>query len=187
MTVEAPDGASVGLVVVADDPQDEQKSDWTFMTYGRVPAVRVRVPAEVATSHSSVVRRRARPAMLPRARRAVLRRPHGLTPQRRSRSPVGRASAVLVIDWTPGTSQRLHMRGTSKYGVKPGMLIVDDDAYAVGRHGTSTLRVSSRCPMALERPHGDVPDLRDDVLGQVGQATPTKRDAVLVQYFASKS
>lgn len=53
VTVEAPDGTSVDWVVVADDPQDEQGSDWTFTTYGRVPAVEVRVPAEVATSHSS--------------------------------------------------------------------------------------------------------------------------------------
>ena len=40
-------------MVVADDPADEQGSDWTFTTYGRVPAVEVRVPAEVATTHSS--------------------------------------------------------------------------------------------------------------------------------------
>lgn len=53
VTVEAPDGTSVDWVVVADDPQDEQGSDWTFTTYGRVPAVEVRVPAEVASTHSS--------------------------------------------------------------------------------------------------------------------------------------
>ncbi|MDC7121150.1 DUF3515 domain-containing protein [Cellulomonas fimi] len=53
VTVEAPDGTSVDWVVVADDPADEQGSDWTFTTYGRVPAVEVRVPAEVAATTSS--------------------------------------------------------------------------------------------------------------------------------------
>lgn len=53
VTVEAPDGTSVDWVVVADDPADEQASDWTFTTYGRVPAVEVRVPADVASARST--------------------------------------------------------------------------------------------------------------------------------------
>lgn len=53
VTVESPDGTSVDWVVVADDPQDELGTDWTFTTYGRVPAVEVRVPAEVASAVSS--------------------------------------------------------------------------------------------------------------------------------------
>lgn len=47
-TVEAADGTSVDWVVVASDPDDEASSDWTFTTYGRVPAVELRVPAAVA-------------------------------------------------------------------------------------------------------------------------------------------
>ncbi len=50
-TVEAADGTSVDWVIVASDPDDEQASDWTFTTYGRVPAVQVLVPAEVAQKH----------------------------------------------------------------------------------------------------------------------------------------
>jgi hypothetical protein len=50
-TVEAADGTSVDWVVVASDPDDEASSDWTFTTYGRVPAVQLEVPAEVARTH----------------------------------------------------------------------------------------------------------------------------------------
>lgn len=52
-TVEAPDGTSVDWVVVASEPDDEAASDWTFTTYGRVPAVEVRVPAAIARTHPS--------------------------------------------------------------------------------------------------------------------------------------
>ena len=52
-TVETPGGPSIDWVVVASDPQDENASDWTFTTYGRVPAVEVFVPAAVAAQHSS--------------------------------------------------------------------------------------------------------------------------------------
>lgn len=50
-TVEAPDGTSVDWVVVASEPDDEAGSDWTFTTYGRVPAVQVLVPAAIARTH----------------------------------------------------------------------------------------------------------------------------------------
>ncbi len=53
VTVETADGTAVDWVVVADDPQDEAGSDWTFTTYGRVPAVEVRVPAAVASARST--------------------------------------------------------------------------------------------------------------------------------------
>ena len=50
-TVEAADGTSVDWVVVASDPDDEASSDRTVTTYGRVPAVQLEVPAEVARTH----------------------------------------------------------------------------------------------------------------------------------------
>ena len=52
-TVEAADGTSVDWVIVASEPDDEQASDWTFTTYGRVPAVQVLVPAEIARTRPS--------------------------------------------------------------------------------------------------------------------------------------
>lgn len=48
-TVTAPDGTSVDWLVVQDDATD----DWTFTTYGRVPAVEVHVPAAVASERST--------------------------------------------------------------------------------------------------------------------------------------
>ncbi|UJP39491.1 DUF3515 family protein [Cellulomonas palmilytica] len=50
-TVESPDGTSVDWVVVASDPDDEAGTDWTFTTYGRVPAVQLLVPAAIARTH----------------------------------------------------------------------------------------------------------------------------------------
>ncbi|MCR6647959.1 MAG: DUF3515 domain-containing protein [Cellulomonas sp.] len=50
-SVEAADGTSVDWVIVASEPDHEDSSDWTFTTYGRVPAVEVLVPAEIARTH----------------------------------------------------------------------------------------------------------------------------------------
>lgn len=52
-TVETPGGPSVDWVIVPDDPDDEAGSDWTFTTYGRVPAVEIHVPAEVRRTHAT--------------------------------------------------------------------------------------------------------------------------------------
>jgi len=52
-TVESADGSSVDWVVVASDPDDEQSSDWRFTTYGRVPAVELTVPAQIARTYST--------------------------------------------------------------------------------------------------------------------------------------
>ncbi len=46
-SVETPNGPSIDWVVVEDD------GDWTFTTYGRVPAVEVVVPASVASTRST--------------------------------------------------------------------------------------------------------------------------------------
>jgi len=53
VTVETPGGPSIDWVVVASKGEDDPGSDWTFTTYGRVPAVEVQVPAAVATAHST--------------------------------------------------------------------------------------------------------------------------------------
>jgi hypothetical protein len=53
VTVETPGGPTVDWDVVASNGEDDPRSDWTFTTYGRVPAVEVRVPAQVASSHST--------------------------------------------------------------------------------------------------------------------------------------
>ena len=46
-SVTTPGGPTVDWVVVEDD------GDWTFTTYGRVPAVELRVPAAVAAERST--------------------------------------------------------------------------------------------------------------------------------------
>ena len=46
-SVTTPNGPTVDWVVVEDD------GDWTFTTYGRVPAVEVTIPEEVASARSS--------------------------------------------------------------------------------------------------------------------------------------
>lgn len=46
-SVETPNGPTIDWVVVEDD------GDWTFTTYGRVPALELRVPEEVATTRST--------------------------------------------------------------------------------------------------------------------------------------
>lgn len=48
-TVTGTDGVSVDWLVVQDDATD----DWTFTTYGRVPATEVHVPAAVASERST--------------------------------------------------------------------------------------------------------------------------------------
>jgi hypothetical protein len=53
VTVATPGGASVDWVAVADDPEHEDTSAWSFTTYGREPAVEVTVPAEVAQARST--------------------------------------------------------------------------------------------------------------------------------------
>jgi hypothetical protein len=53
VTVATPGGATVDWVAVADDPEHQDDSAWTFTTYGREPAVEVRVPAEVAQERST--------------------------------------------------------------------------------------------------------------------------------------
>ena len=45
--METPQGPTVDWVVVEDD------GDWTFTTYGRVPAVEVSVPQEVTQARST--------------------------------------------------------------------------------------------------------------------------------------
>jgi hypothetical protein len=52
VTVQAPDGTSVDWVVTAGD-SDSDDADATFVTYGRVPAVEVTVPAAVRKLHST--------------------------------------------------------------------------------------------------------------------------------------
>ncbi|WP_029289097.1 DUF3515 family protein [Cellulomonas sp. HZM] len=50
VTVGTPGGASVDWVTKPDSPNE---GDWTFTTYGRVPAVEVVVPAAVRAEHST--------------------------------------------------------------------------------------------------------------------------------------
>lgn len=72
-TVDAADGTSVDWVIVASDPDDEQSSDWTFTTYGRVPAIEVQVPAQIARTHpSSFLDRLGRAAQLTERERGCL-------------------------------------------------------------------------------------------------------------------
>ncbi len=61
-TVSTADGPSVDWLVVQDDGTDDgnggtaapgTSTDWTFTTYGRVPAVEVHVPAAVAAERST--------------------------------------------------------------------------------------------------------------------------------------
>ncbi|WP_246117443.1 DUF3515 domain-containing protein [Cellulomonas composti] len=63
VSVESADGSTVDWVVVASDPDHEDSSDWTFTTYGRVPAVQVTVPAEIARTHPSSFLDRLAPAI----------------------------------------------------------------------------------------------------------------------------
>jgi hypothetical protein len=53
VTVQTPGGPSTDWVVVASKGENDPTSDWTFTTYGRVPAVEVTVPAAVATARST--------------------------------------------------------------------------------------------------------------------------------------
>jgi len=53
VTVQTPDGPSTDWVAVADDPDHESSSDWTFTTYGRVPAVQLTIPAAVRSERST--------------------------------------------------------------------------------------------------------------------------------------
>lgn len=53
VSVATPNGPSIDWVVVASKGEDDPASDWTFTTYGRVPAVEVQVPAAVARTHST--------------------------------------------------------------------------------------------------------------------------------------
>jgi hypothetical protein len=52
VTVEATDGTSVDWVVTQGDT-DSEEADATFITYGRVPAVEITVPAAVRELHST--------------------------------------------------------------------------------------------------------------------------------------
>lgn len=53
VSVETPGGPSIDWLALADDPAAQGATSWTFTTYGRAPAVEVRVPAAVASSHST--------------------------------------------------------------------------------------------------------------------------------------
>lgn len=53
VSVETPDGPSIDWLAVADDPAAQGTTDWTFTTYGRDPAVEVRVPGSVASTRST--------------------------------------------------------------------------------------------------------------------------------------
>lgn len=50
-TVETPGGPSVDWLVLPSS--DAEDTDWTFVSYGRVPTVEVFVPAEVAATRST--------------------------------------------------------------------------------------------------------------------------------------
>ena len=52
-TVTTPGGASIDWLVVPGTADANGRTDWTFTTYGRVPAVEVFVPAAVATERST--------------------------------------------------------------------------------------------------------------------------------------
>ena len=52
VTVESPDGTSVDWVVTQGDT-DADDTDATFVSYGRVPAVEITVPAAVREQHST--------------------------------------------------------------------------------------------------------------------------------------
>src|SRR5450830_1131089 len=53
VSVETPGGPSIDWLAVADDPAAQGTTDWTFTTYGRDPAVEVRVPGAVASTQST--------------------------------------------------------------------------------------------------------------------------------------
>ncbi|PVU84249.1 DUF3515 domain-containing protein [Cellulomonas sp. WB94] len=63
VSVETPDGPSIDWLALADDPDAQGATSWTFTTYGRDPAVEVRVPAAVASSHSTSFLDRLGPAL----------------------------------------------------------------------------------------------------------------------------
>lgn len=55
-TIQTPNGPSIDWLVIPADAAASSTgapTDWTFMTYGRVPAVEVHVPAEVAAQRST--------------------------------------------------------------------------------------------------------------------------------------
>lgn len=53
VSVDTPDGPSIDWLALADDPAAQGATSWTFTTFGRDPAVEVRVPAAVASAHST--------------------------------------------------------------------------------------------------------------------------------------
>lgn len=55
-TIQTPNGPSIDWLVIPADAAASDAgtpTDWTFVTYGRVPAVEVHVPAEVAAARST--------------------------------------------------------------------------------------------------------------------------------------
>ncbi|MBN9326927.1 MAG: hypothetical protein BGO38_12950 [Cellulomonas sp. 73-145] len=55
-TIQTPNGPSIDWLVIPADAAASSTgapTDWTFVTYGRVPAVEVHVPAEVAAQRST--------------------------------------------------------------------------------------------------------------------------------------
>ncbi|MGV8977324.1 MAG: DUF3515 domain-containing protein [Cellulomonas sp.] len=53
VSVQTPDGPSIDWLAVPDDAASQGTTAWTFTTYGRDPAVEVRVPAAVASTRST--------------------------------------------------------------------------------------------------------------------------------------
>ena len=53
VSVETPSGPSIDWLAVAGAPDAHGATDWTFTTYGRDPAVEVRVPAAVVGERST--------------------------------------------------------------------------------------------------------------------------------------
>ena len=55
-TIQTPNGPSIDWLVIPADASASSTgapTDWTFITYGRVPAVEVHVPAQVAAQRST--------------------------------------------------------------------------------------------------------------------------------------
>ena len=55
-TIQTPNGPSIDWLVIPADAAASSSGaprDWTFVTYGRVPAVEVHVPAQVAAQRST--------------------------------------------------------------------------------------------------------------------------------------
>ena len=55
-TIQTPNGPSIDWLVIPTDAAASSSgapTDWTFVTYGRVPAVEVHVPAQVAAQRST--------------------------------------------------------------------------------------------------------------------------------------